>query len=247
MLKARCFAFLVFSLVPHFLFSQGKQDSVKKQFPPQLLERTFLDQSKTYAMSSDDSGSLTIGGAFMRSLLIPGWGQRRAGAKTAARNFFVTEVFLWSGYAAFQAYGHWLKDDYKLLAATHAGADIAGKDDQFFVDMGNFINVDEFNQNRLRRRDVEGLYDPATHFWHWDTDAHRQRFENLRIRSDRAFSRSLFVVAGVVANHIVSGIHAAWVAHKKSTRPESRGELNIPQFGVAASVEGIRVVAQLEF
>jgi hypothetical protein len=195
----------------------------------------------------NETGSLTIGGAFMRSLLIPGWGQRRAGAKTAARNFFVTEVLLWSGFTAFQVYGNWLKDDYKLLAATHAAAEVAGKDDQFFVDMGNFISVEEFNQNRLRRRDVQGLYDPATHFWQWDTDAQRQRFENLRIRSDKAHSRALFVVAGVLTNHIVSGIHAAWVAHKKSTRQDERGELNTPQFGVAASAEEIRLVAKMEF
>jgi hypothetical protein len=192
--------------------------------------------------------SLTIGGAFMRSLAIPGWGQRRAGAKTSARNFFVTEVLLWSGFTTLQIYGNWVKDDYKLFAATHAGAAISGKDDQFFVDMGNFISVDEFNQNRLRRRDAEGLYDPATYFWRWDTDSNRQKFFNMRKRSDRAFANADLVVAGVIANHIVSGIHAAWVTHKKSSKNEKkRGALHVPQLGVLASPEEIRLVARLEF
>lgn len=190
----------------------------------------------------------TIGGAFMRSMLIPGWGQRRGGAKTAARNFFVAEVLLWSGFAGLEVYGGWQKNDYKLFAASHAGAQTAGKDDQFFVEVGNFISVDEYNQARLRRRDVEGLYDPATYFWRWDTDANRQKFFNMRKRSDKAFARAELVAAGVIANHIVSGIHAAWVAHRKaSQQKKERGELHVPQLGVLASPEEVRLVAKLEF
>jgi hypothetical protein len=190
----------------------------------------------------------TIGGAFMRSLLIPGWGQLRGGAKPAARNFLAAEVLLWSGFAALEVYGGWLKNDYKLFSANHAGAQIFGKDDQFFVEMGNFISVEEYNQNRLRRRDVEGLYDPATYFWRWDTDANRQKFFNLRKRSDKAYARAELVAAAVIANHIVSGIHAAWVAHKNSAPAEQeRGERRVPQFGVIAAPEEVRVVARLEF
>jgi hypothetical protein len=233
-------------LSPLFAFAQEKPDSSATQFSSHLLRQTLPEKPIAYSLSGDNEGSLTIGGAFMRSLLIPGWGQRRAGAKTAARDFFVTEVLLWSGYAAMQVYGHWLKDDYKLFAATYAGAEVGGKDDQFFVDMGNFISVDEFNQSRLRRRDVEGLYDPTSDYWHWDTEAHRQSFRNLRIRSDRAFSRSMLVVAGVIGNHIVSGIHAAWLAHKKAPGKQ-KGELNAPQLGFAATPEEIRVVARVEF
>lgn len=190
----------------------------------------------------------TIGGAFMRSMLIPGWGQRRNGAKTAARNFFVAEVLLWSGFAGLEIYGGWQKNDYRLFSSSHAGAQISGKDEQFFVDMGNFISVDEFNQNRLRRRDVEGLYDPATHYWRWDTEANRQKFFNMRKRSDKAYARAELVAAGVIANHIISGIHAAWIAHRNSSQNEKeQGELNLPQLGVMASPEEVRLVAQLRF
>jgi len=190
----------------------------------------------------------TIGGAFMRSMLIPGWGQRRGGARTAARNFFVAEALLWSGFAALEVYGGWQKNDFKLFSASHAGAQISGKDEQFFVELGNFISVDEYNQARLRRRDVEGLYDPATHFWRWDTDANRQKFFNMRKRSDKAYARAELVAAGVIANHIVSGIHAAWIAHRNSSPKEKeRGELKGPQLGVMASPEEVRLVARLEF
>lgn len=235
--------FFILFLSPFFSLAQEKSSTIPNsvnQFSYALLNDSIPQEITPK--------SLTIGGAFLRSLAIPGWGQRRAGAKTAARNFFVTEALLWSGFTALQVYGNWLKDDYRLFAAAHAEAEVSGREDQFFVDIGNFISVEEFNQSRLRRRDVEGLYDPATHFWRWDTDSNRQRFFNMRKRSDKAFARAELVAAGVIANHIVSGIHAAWVAHKNSSQKEKeRGELRVPQFGVVASPEEIRLVARLEF
>jgi hypothetical protein len=247
MLKILSFLFLAFTLAPHGVRSQINPDWEAKQSFFHLGEPTLFEgQSEKYPAPEDTAGSRTIGGAFMRSLVLPGWGQRYAGAKTAARNFFVVEAFLWGSFAAFQIYGHWLEDDYKLFAATHASAEVNGKEDQFFVDIGNFINIDEFNQSRLRRRDVEGLYDPATHFWRWDTDANRQKFENLRIRSDKAFSNATFVIAGVIANHLISGIHAAWTVHKKADKQEkvdSKGA----HLGVRVSPKQVKLVAQVKF
>jgi hypothetical protein len=215
------------------------------------LSKALLNDSLTRnlsAQSGEAKKAPTIGGAFMRSMLIPGWGQRRGGARTSARNFFVAEVLLWSSFAALEVYGGWQKNDYKIFSTSHAGAQISGKNDQFFVEMGNFISVEEYNQARLRRRDVEGLYDPATHFWRWDTDANRQKFFNMRKRSDKAYARAELVAAGVIANHIISGIHAAWVAHRNSSQNEKgRGEVNVPQLGVVASPEEIRVMARLDF
>jgi len=239
------FSFLI--LLPAATFTQENFHSAGLPGFSKLLLNDSLTRSPS-AQSDEAKKTPTIGGAFMRSLLIPGWGQRRGGAKTAARNFFVAEALLWSGFTALEVYAGWQKNDYKLFSARHAGAQISGKDEQFFVEMGNFISVEEYNQARLRRRDVEGLYDPAAYFWRWDTDANRQKFFNLRKRSDKAFARAELVAAGVIANHIVSGIHAAWVAHKMSSpKEQERGELCVPQFGVLASPEEVRVVARLDF
>jgi hypothetical protein len=70
----------------------------------------------------------------------------------------------------------------------------------------------------------------------------------MRKNSDEAFSNAELVVAGIIANHIISGIHAAWVAHKKSSQQEKeRGELRAPHFGVITSPKEIRLVARMEF
>jgi hypothetical protein len=248
MLNSLRIASLLFLLLPLVSLAQEKMDFRAGLAASQFASARLLHNYAKDSVADNSSSSASLGGSFLRSAIVPGWGQRRAGAKTAARNFFVAEVFLWSGFASLQVYGHWLKNDYKLFAATHAGVELADKDDQFFVDAGNFISVEEFNQSRLRRRDVEGLYNPATHAWKWDTEANQIKFANLRKRSERSFSRSNLVVAGVLANHIISGIHAAWVAHKKSSvKEKERGELHVPQLGVFSSPEEIRLVARLEF
>jgi hypothetical protein len=248
MIKPLRFASLSIFLLPFAVLAQEKIDFRANLAPSRFESALVLHNSANDSLADNSAGSFSLGGAFLRSAVIPGWGQRRADAKTSARNFFVAEVLLWSGFASLQVYGHWLKNDYKLFAATHAGVALADKDDQFFVDVGNFSSVDEFNQSRLRRRDVEGLYDPATYAWKWDTETNQIKFANLRKRSERSFNRSNLVVAGVLANHIISGIHAAWVTHKKtSAKSKERGELGVPQLGVMSSPEEIRLVARLEF
>lgn len=248
MIKPLRIASLFFLLLPFAALAQEKMAFRAGLAASQFESARLLHNSTNDSMADHSPGSSSLGGAFLRSAVIPGWGQRRAGAKTAARNFFVAEVLLWSGFASLQVYGHWLKNDYKLFAATHAGVELADKDEQFFVDAGNFISVEEFNQSRLRRRDVEGLYDPATHTWKWDTEANQLKFADLRKRSERSFSRSNLVVAGVLANHIISGIHAAWVANKKSSaKDQERGDRHLPQLGVISSPEEIRLWARFEF
>jgi len=192
---------------------------------------------------------ISIGGAFLRSAFIPGWGQRATGANAAARNFFVAEAGLWLGVISFNVHGNWLKDDYRLLASKHAEVDTRDKSAKYYVDVGNFVNLEEYNQSRLQRRDVAALYDPATHHWQWDAEANRNRFAELRLRSDRAFSRSELFVAAILANHIISGIHAAWLARRQGAneKPSQEGAASSPQFGVTSFGNEIRLTAQVKF
>ena len=190
---------------------------------------------------------ISIGSAFLRSAVVPGWGQRATGANTAARNFFVTEAGLWLGVISFNVHGNWLQDDYRLLASEHAEVDTRDKSLGYYVDVGNFANIEGYNQSRLQRRDVAALYDPATHYWKWDTEANRNRFADLRLRSDKAFSRSELFIAAILGNHIISGIHAAWLARRHNTSENSSSRGASPQLGVVSFGDEIRLTAQVKF
>jgi hypothetical protein len=192
---------------------------------------------------------ISIGGAFLRSAVIPGWGQKTVGARTSARNFFVADVVLWLGVISFNVYGNWQKDDYHLLAAEYAQVAVEGKNDKFFVDVGNYNSVDDYNQSRLQRRDVAALYDPATHFWRWDSEANRERFDEIRLRSEQSYNNGELVIAAIIANHIISGIHAAWLANRHNSRLENSqpGAAYAPELGVTTRRDEIRLTAQWRF
>ena len=54
------------------------------------------------------------------------------------------------------------------LFLGHAGVSAEGKDDQFFIDVGNFMSVADYNDKRLRDREPDKLYDPLKGYsWRW--------------------------------------------------------------------------------
>lgn len=158
--------------------------------------------------------------AFFRSLIIPGAGEYYLGKRNFAKAFFATEVTLWLNYFAFQQYGKWVREDALAFAATHSGATIEGKPSQFFVDIGNYTDIYQYNEAKLRYGEYEKYYAEPDYFWSWDLDSNRQKFENMRIASDRARNRSNYILGVVFANHLISAIHATWQTYRYNKKIE---------------------------
>ncbi len=165
------------------------------------------------------------GRAFLQSLLLPGWGQYYAGSKTMMRVFVTSEVLLWGGFIGFSTWSDLLEDDYRTFASTHAQVNLAGKSSQFFVDIGNFNSLEEFNQAQLRDRDVADLYptDSGDFSWRWDNEVNRRDFEKIRIRSDKASNSAEFMVAAIFVNHFISAIHSTLSVFKHNKRVRKMG------------------------
>jgi len=154
------------------------------------------------------------GRAFLKSLLVPGWGQYDLGRKNAALTFVGTELLLVGGMLTMNAYGASTRDDYEALATLYAGV-IGDHGHDFYVDVGNWMSVDEYNERRLQGREYDALYTAPEDRWRWDTDEHRAEMEKLRIKSDRAINGVMFLVGGVVLNHLTSAVHAGRLAARQ--------------------------------
>jgi len=155
------------------------------------------------------------GKAMFMSLLIPGWGQRYAGATTKSAVFFGLEVGLWTTYGGLTAYGNWRENDYETFAASYAGVNLDGKNHTYFIDVGNFDNIYEHNEYRLQQRNWNKYYQDTEYwYWDWDTKEHMQKFDDLRIAADTADNRAKFVLGVIVANHLVSAIDAVISVHR---------------------------------
>ena len=208
------------------------------------LEAVVAPVGKRGEASPMLEGEKSRGAAFLRSLLVPGWGQRYAGSRKASLLFFASELLLWSGHISQHFYGEWLRDDYKLLAATHAGVDPQGKPIDFFVDVGNYSSLDDYNSEQLRRRSVASLYPrQAGYDWQWDSETHRRNYRRLRVRSDEAFNRAIFFVGGVFANHLISAVHSVWAVHRYNSRLASANSRL--RFGIEPGAAGRSVLLRV--
>lgn len=191
------------------------------------------------------------GMAVVYSLLLPGMGELYADRFDNGRYSLVAEAALWLTYASFQQYGNWLQGDARSFASAHAGATPSGKDDQFFVNLANFSNVYDYNDKKLRDRNISEVYDPAQgYFWNWDSDLSRQRFRSLRISSDKVINNSRFVIGAIVVNHILSALNAArLVRHFNKNADEAFGTWQIEPnvIGGLGQVDGVRLTYDCKF
>ncbi len=181
---------------------------------PLYSSLSFQQPAKHDNNQATEGMSKQKGKAFIRSLLLPGAGEKYLGKKSIAKAFLITEITLWAGYFAFQKYGDWIRDDAYAFAATHSGALTEGKPSQFFVDIGNYSDTNTYNDAKQRMRQFDKVYNSEEYFWQWDEDLHRRQFENMRIASDRAINRSVFVLGGIFANHLLSAVDAVWQTHR---------------------------------
>lgn len=150
-------------------------------------------------------------GAFWRSLLVPGWGQRYAGKPVSAGRFLAAELVLWGGYLGCHRLAEVREDNYRAYAAEHAGARPKGKDSRFLDDLGFYGSTVEHNlYARLSEGPAPDLYpDGPEFYWEWDTQAARLRYRDLRASGENA-RRGIVYAGGLVAvNHLVAAVHAA--------------------------------------
>ncbi|HWP81259.1 MAG TPA: hypothetical protein VNN76_01240 [Bacteroidota bacterium] len=195
-----------------------------------------------HVFQSRETKSVTV--AIVASLILPGAGEWYAGNLQTGRYFLMADAGLWLTYAGFNFYGDWIRDDARDFAAMRAGVDLRGKDEQFETNVGNFMNVHEYNQARLRDRQYNRLYDPnSSYAWQWDSDASRMRFRDLRIRSDQLFQNGRFVIAAMVVNRIISAFVAARAAaaYNRSMRSESNWRFDAGVQGGLALPHGFEV------
>ena len=151
-------------------------------------------------------------GAFWRSLLVPGWGQRYATG--GGGRFFAAELAFWGGYLGFERLREVRRDQYRAFAAAHADARPQGKDGEYFDELGFYQSRLEHNQF-ARYEDGPGaaIYPLGRDFfWEWDRQASRERYRQLRNSTAGAGRQALFMTGLVAVNHLFAAIHAARTA-----------------------------------
>ena len=96
-------------------------------------------------------------------------------------------------------------------AALHASAKLEGKDDQFAVNIANYMSFEEFNQEHQRMRLVGKIYRTENYYWEWSSEAHREQYWIHLSNRARAEKIGLFAIGGMVVNRILSAINVSYL------------------------------------
>ncbi|MEW6510207.1 MAG: hypothetical protein AB1428_04540 [Bacteroidota bacterium] len=193
----------------------------------------------------------TPGLAAIYSLILPGMGEVYTGDFGSGKYFLIAEGVLWITYAAFEISGNALRDDARVFASAHASLMAPVKDDQLYVDVGNFNSLAEYNDKKLRDRDLSRVYDPALGYaWQWDAEASRHAFREERIRGETMYNNRKFVVAAILVNHVASAINAARAAiAQNAAQDDALGDLRLGAeiLGSPAAPHGVMLTVQRSF
>ena len=148
----------------------------------------------------------------IKSFLVPGWGQSDLGYKERSKMYNYIEIGILLSMFSSTKYSNEIKRNYIAYATEHAGVISDGKDREFWVDIGNYNTLNEYNSEHLRNRDTGELYPQTVEWrWSWDNSENRKYFESKRIQSDKLKLFSTFTFGALFLNHFISSIDALYL------------------------------------
>lgn len=146
--------------------------------------------------------------AIIYSLLLPGMGELYAEGYSSGKYFTIAEGALWGIFIGMNTYANWQKDRYQAYAVTNGGITTSGKDADFYATIGDYSNVNQYNDEQALNRDFGAMYNVDTHYWNWPTTEQRKTYRGMWTSSEQTFNDIRFVVGALIVNRIASAINA---------------------------------------
>jgi hypothetical protein len=168
--------------------------------------------------------------AMIYSLFVPGMGQLYTKRFDVGKYFLISEAALWTAFASFTVYGNWLLKDAYNYASTHAGViqSNKAKDDNFWINIANYDNVEQYNNDMLEKGNYDNVYYPGTGFdFYWDSVPNREIYRSDKLAGDRIKTDRLFVVGAILLNHVISAISAIVLTNKYNSGEGTNGGVSV--------------------
>lgn len=185
-------------------------------------------------------------GAFVRSLVVPGWGHYYVNPDQWRRGqiHFGTEIALIATYLGFSIRSDNLEDQFQTLASLKAGVDISERSRSFQLALSDFNTLQEYNEYQLRSRNWNRFFeDQPENRWSWESDNDREKYNDLRSDVDRVKNQLPAILGLMVVNRVVSAISAYNRAKAQSNLPE----MSILPVGIIEGEFGVEARFNLQF
>lgn len=147
----------------------------------------------------------------VKSAFIPGWGESSLLKQSQSRFFNLLELTLWSSCLGFYKFSNHQKLQYQSYATKYAGTNHENKNHKYWVDIGNYLNLESHNAEHLRWRQIDDIYE-YDYDWNWESQKHMKKFEKMRIRSDKLAKYGEYTIGIIALNHIISAINSLYLS-----------------------------------
>ncbi|MFA6977812.1 MAG: hypothetical protein WC209_00700 [Ignavibacteriaceae bacterium] len=218
------FFFLI--LVAVSIMSRTTVSQIKDQtgsynfsFTDQLKSETTIHQE--FFVTSPAKKNIAV--AILYSALLPGMGELYADNYESGKYFTITDVALYGVYFGVNTYGDWKKENYKSFAQTYGGVASIGKNDDYFATIGNYKNIDQYNDEKALEQRFTEMFDKNIMNWKWENETQRRQYRGMWLSSQRAYNNLQFVVGAMLVNRLVSIINAvrSVVAYNKNLQQQT--------------------------
>lgn len=169
----------------------------------------------------------STGLAIIYSFLLPGMGELYAGSYDSGVYFTIAEGALWGTYIGMNMYGNWQKDRYISFAQANAGITTDGKDDDYYATIGEYLNIEQYNNDKAFERNYGQMYNTEKYFWKWNSSADRKAYRSMWVSSEQTFNDLRFVVGAMLLNRVVSAINAVRLVSKYNKNLEQELSWNV--------------------
>jgi len=213
---------LLIILFTTFLFAQEQTKSIV-ELKQQI--NTEIDLGTNVQLQSAP-GKKKAGLAIIYSLILPGMGELYADAYDSGIYFTIADAVFWGGVAGFNIYGDWKKENYQSFAQSNGDVKTDGKNDKYFADIGNYIDIYEYNRVQELSRNFDQVYDEETYYWNWNDNEHRSEYRNMWTSSESAYNNVRFAVGALILNRVVSAINAVRLVSAFNKKIEA-GDWNV--------------------
>jgi hypothetical protein len=202
-------------------------------FSTLLLEQEVKSSTSEYSSGnlnfSDDleSSKKSAGLAILYSLLLPGMGELYADGYNSGKYFTIAEGVLWGTYIGMSVHASNQEDNYKAYATSNASINTSGKNDDYFATIGQFENIEEYNDQKALERNFNQMYDTETFFWKWQSTEDRRTYRSMWSSSEQTNNDLRFVVGAMILNRVVSAINAARLVGAYNNRIDEELSWNV--------------------
>ena len=153
-------------------------------------------------------------GALLKSMILPGWGEKTMREDSRAKLFMYTDIAIVFTHILGKSFERWYVDEYSGYAELYANADMQGKDYSFILNMSTYNTMSDYNQDMSNQRNFDDIYNNQDYNWEWKNKQSRYRFNELRESSIIASKFAEFAIAGLIINRFISCVDVIYLKNK---------------------------------